>query len=275
MRGPRHGGHTAESRACWTSRASPNGVRRAMAARLRRGESIPGFGHPLYPDGDPRARAILAAVERSSRHRRPPPSCAPAGAPAGTSSAIIPIWTLVSSSCAGRSACREDRRWCCSHWAELPDGWPTRWNSTRSISSSGRGPPTRDHRHETAFRRRGAEGASRIRCIDRRIKIDGRPSRRHKSLRGPEGQPRRHKDTKANSHGSISVPFVVNQSAQGRGPYVQYANGFGRCCRRRNRTERRRRRSRSADRSGYEIEDLVGQVTFRRRVRVVVVGPPA
>ena len=36
-----------------------------MAERLRRGESIPGFGHPLYPDGDPRARAIFAAVERS------------------------------------------------------------------------------------------------------------------------------------------------------------------------------------------------------------------
>ena len=28
-------------------------------ARLRAGEEIPGFGHPLYPDGDPRARLIL------------------------------------------------------------------------------------------------------------------------------------------------------------------------------------------------------------------------
>jgi citrate synthase len=27
--------------------------------RLRSGEEIPGFGHPLYPDGDPRARLIL------------------------------------------------------------------------------------------------------------------------------------------------------------------------------------------------------------------------
>lgn len=27
--------------------------------RLRRGESIPGFEHPLYPQGDPRAAAIL------------------------------------------------------------------------------------------------------------------------------------------------------------------------------------------------------------------------
>ncbi len=28
-------------------------------ARLRSGEEIPGFGHPLYPGGDPRARSIL------------------------------------------------------------------------------------------------------------------------------------------------------------------------------------------------------------------------
>src|ERR1700722_14139595 len=28
-------------------------------ARLRSGEEIPGFGHPLYPDGDPRAKLIL------------------------------------------------------------------------------------------------------------------------------------------------------------------------------------------------------------------------
>jgi len=34
-------------------------LRGAMAARLRRGESVDGFGHPLYPDGDPRARLLL------------------------------------------------------------------------------------------------------------------------------------------------------------------------------------------------------------------------
>lgn len=28
-------------------------------ARLRSGEEIPGFGHPLYPGGDPRAKLIL------------------------------------------------------------------------------------------------------------------------------------------------------------------------------------------------------------------------
>jgi citrate synthase len=33
----------------------------AVAARLAQGLPIPGFGHPLYPSGDPRARALLEA----------------------------------------------------------------------------------------------------------------------------------------------------------------------------------------------------------------------
>jgi citrate synthase len=34
------------------------------------GQSVPGFGHPLYPDGDPRARALLAGLPRSHRNER-------------------------------------------------------------------------------------------------------------------------------------------------------------------------------------------------------------
>jgi len=33
-----------------------------MAARLARDEALPGMGQALYPDGDPRATAILAAA---------------------------------------------------------------------------------------------------------------------------------------------------------------------------------------------------------------------
>ncbi len=36
--------------------------------RLRRGEELPGFGHPLYPDGDPRA-ALLLRMLADSRPR--------------------------------------------------------------------------------------------------------------------------------------------------------------------------------------------------------------
>jgi citrate synthase len=35
---------------------------RAIEQRLRRGASIDGFGHPLYPGGDPRAAALLALL---------------------------------------------------------------------------------------------------------------------------------------------------------------------------------------------------------------------
>jgi citrate synthase len=37
------------------------GPREAVAARLAFWASAPGFGHPLYPDGDPRAQALLSA----------------------------------------------------------------------------------------------------------------------------------------------------------------------------------------------------------------------
>ena len=34
---------------------------RALSERLARGEALPGFGHRLYPEGDPRCRALLSA----------------------------------------------------------------------------------------------------------------------------------------------------------------------------------------------------------------------
>jgi citrate synthase len=43
---------------------SPRHVRAALASRLRAG-SPPGFGHPLYPRGDPRARLLLGEVRRT------------------------------------------------------------------------------------------------------------------------------------------------------------------------------------------------------------------
>src|SRR5205085_9851831 len=42
-----------------------------MAARLARDESLPGLGHPLYPDGDPRAAAIFAATAAAVPAARP------------------------------------------------------------------------------------------------------------------------------------------------------------------------------------------------------------
>jgi citrate synthase len=58
LSGPRHGGMAARVEA-FAGLAARRGWRAAMATRA----APPGFGHPLYPDGDPRADALLAAVK--------------------------------------------------------------------------------------------------------------------------------------------------------------------------------------------------------------------
>jgi citrate synthase len=57
LQGVRHGGHT--ERVEVLLREAKNAPRQAVASRLRQGESIPGFGHPLYPNGDPRGKLLL------------------------------------------------------------------------------------------------------------------------------------------------------------------------------------------------------------------------
>ena len=58
LSGPRHGGMAARVEA-FADGAARVGWRKAMAP----GEPPPGFGHALYPDGDPRGAAMLAAIE--------------------------------------------------------------------------------------------------------------------------------------------------------------------------------------------------------------------
>lgn len=62
LQGTRHGGHTERVEALLREAGSPEAVYETMAGRLRRGETIPGFGHPLYPEGDPRGAALLRLV---------------------------------------------------------------------------------------------------------------------------------------------------------------------------------------------------------------------
>jgi citrate synthase len=64
LTGPLHGGMAARvSRLA--EDAEREGAREAVAARLIHWSPAPGFGHPLYPEGDPRARALLGAFEPS------------------------------------------------------------------------------------------------------------------------------------------------------------------------------------------------------------------
>lgn len=57
--GPEHGGMTERTDALLTELFEASSPGRALAERLRRGDGLPGFGHPLYPNGDPRARLLL------------------------------------------------------------------------------------------------------------------------------------------------------------------------------------------------------------------------
>ena len=62
LSGVKHGGNTERVAAFLKEVGAAGHVRDVMAARLRRGEPIPGFGHPLYPEGDPRGKALLEAT---------------------------------------------------------------------------------------------------------------------------------------------------------------------------------------------------------------------
>jgi len=62
LSGRRHGGASARAEALFGEIGDSIEPMPVIAARLARGDDLPGLGHPLYPEGDPRARAILEAV---------------------------------------------------------------------------------------------------------------------------------------------------------------------------------------------------------------------
>jgi citrate synthase len=64
LEGTKHGGATARVEASWDVLRETSDLRAAFAERLRRGEAIEGFGHPLYPGGDPRASLLLAMLPK-------------------------------------------------------------------------------------------------------------------------------------------------------------------------------------------------------------------
>jgi citrate synthase len=67
LKGRRHGGHTAEVEAVFLEIGRAGRPREILANRLRRGEGLPGFGHPLYPNGDPRAALLLSLAKTYGR----------------------------------------------------------------------------------------------------------------------------------------------------------------------------------------------------------------
>jgi citrate synthase len=63
--GPRHGGAGRRVESMLASMRDERSLSRAMTARVRRGDTVEGFGHPLYRDGDPRARLMLEMVDEA------------------------------------------------------------------------------------------------------------------------------------------------------------------------------------------------------------------
>ena len=68
--GTRHGGQTELVEALLREVGDGGDARSVLAGRLRRGEGIPGFGHSLYPEGDPRGRELLR-LAAEARPRSP------------------------------------------------------------------------------------------------------------------------------------------------------------------------------------------------------------
>jgi citrate synthase len=62
LSGRRHGGASVAAEALLHEIAERGDPLAVMAARLARNEMLPGLGQPLYPDGDPRAIALLNAA---------------------------------------------------------------------------------------------------------------------------------------------------------------------------------------------------------------------
>lgn len=69
IEGIKHGGATERVSALFDSARKPGSPRKAFTDRMRRGETVEGFGHALYPDGDPRATLLLDLL-----HERVPKS---------------------------------------------------------------------------------------------------------------------------------------------------------------------------------------------------------
>lgn len=67
LSGPRHGGACDRVEALLDEAATLARPSDVVERRLRRGDPIPGFGHPLYPHGDPRAQPLLECARSLMR----------------------------------------------------------------------------------------------------------------------------------------------------------------------------------------------------------------
>lgn len=69
LKGPKHGG-AGPLAAHMVADLAEGDMARKIRDRVALGEPMPGFGHTIYRDGDPRAEFLLAELARSSEDRR-------------------------------------------------------------------------------------------------------------------------------------------------------------------------------------------------------------
>lgn len=65
LQGAKHGRETERFEVFLQEVGSPAQARDAVVNRLKRGESVPGCGHPLYPQGDPRGKVLLKMMQEN------------------------------------------------------------------------------------------------------------------------------------------------------------------------------------------------------------------
>jgi citrate synthase len=70
LSGGRHGGASARVEAFLREIEQPEQAAAVLAERFARGEHVPGFGHPIYTQGDPRACALLELAADAARRTR-------------------------------------------------------------------------------------------------------------------------------------------------------------------------------------------------------------
>ncbi|GGA05445.1 citrate synthase family protein [Dyella caseinilytica] len=68
LSGPHHGGATARAYAFIQDMLSEGHPADKVRERLQRGDTIPGLGHPLYAEGDPRATTLMNALRETRPH---------------------------------------------------------------------------------------------------------------------------------------------------------------------------------------------------------------
>jgi citrate synthase len=63
FRGLRHGGAAEQIESLFEEAERTRKLREVFGKRIRLTGSLPGFGHPLYPNGDPRALLLMSLAE--------------------------------------------------------------------------------------------------------------------------------------------------------------------------------------------------------------------